>query len=476
MERKQTMKLALALALLAFGAEKCVLAQQPGTQQKEVSPAFSYSTCTKESGCSEVTSSLVIDSNWRWTDVDGQNCYTGNEWNQTYCSGNDEASAQACAAQCAVEGADSQYDNTYGVKTDGNKLNLTYVTTHDDDYSTGTNSGSRMYLMDGDDKYKMFNLKNREFSVDVDYSNLGCGLNGAIYFVEMDADGGESKYSGNSAGAKYGTGYCDAQCPHDMKFINGEANLIDWAASGEGTGTGKYGTCCNEMDIFESNKMANSYTPHVCTVQGQYRCGESGTDCGDIDPNNPNSRYEGVCDKDGCDFAPYRLGDETFFGPGKDFTIDTSRPFTLVTKFITSDGTDDGDLTEIKRYFIQDGQKHQNPTITVGGKSFNSITDDFCDTEKTAFGDVNAFSQNGGLKEMGNALDRGMVLVMSLWDDGYANMLWLDSTYPQNGTAAGDLRGPCPTDSGDPDTMRQEVPNSNVAFSNVKVGEIGTTN
>ena len=60
MERKQTMKLALALALLAFGEEKCVLAQQPGTQQKEVSPAFSYSTCTKESGCSEVTSSLVI--------------------------------------------------------------------------------------------------------------------------------------------------------------------------------------------------------------------------------------------------------------------------------------------------------------------------------------------------------------------------------------------------------------------------------
>ena len=74
---------------------------------------LSYATC------------LFPDSNWRWTDVDGQNCYTGNEWNQTYCSGNDEASAQACAAQCAVEGADSQYDNTYGVKTDGNKLNLT---------------------------------------------------------------------------------------------------------------------------------------------------------------------------------------------------------------------------------------------------------------------------------------------------------------------------------------------------------------
>ena len=38
----------------------------------------------------------------------------------------------------------------------------------------------------------------------------------------MEADGGMSKYSGNKAGAKYGTGYCDAQCPHDIKFINGE--------------------------------------------------------------------------------------------------------------------------------------------------------------------------------------------------------------------------------------------------------------
>ncbi len=33
-------------------------------------------------------------------------------------------------------------------------------------------------------------------------SNLGCGLNGALYFVEMEADGGKSKYPGNKAGDK----------------------------------------------------------------------------------------------------------------------------------------------------------------------------------------------------------------------------------------------------------------------------------
>lgn len=77
-------------------------------------------------------------------------------------------------------------------------------------------------MSSGDEEYEMFHLKNREFTFDVDVSNLPCGLNGALYFVEMDEDGGLSEYDGNKAGAKYGTGYCDAQCPQDIKFINGE--------------------------------------------------------------------------------------------------------------------------------------------------------------------------------------------------------------------------------------------------------------
>ena len=36
---------------------------------------------------------------------------------------------------------------------------------------------------------------------------------------------------------------------------------------------------------------------------------------------------------------------------------------------------------------------------------------------QTAFGDIDDFTRQGGLKAMGEALNRGMVLVMSLWDD-----------------------------------------------------------
>lgn len=59
--------------------------------------------------------------------------------------------------------------------------------------------------METDTKYQMFNLINKEFTFDVDVSNLPCGLNGALYFVEMASDGGIGK-GNNKAGAKYGTG------------------------------------------------------------------------------------------------------------------------------------------------------------------------------------------------------------------------------------------------------------------------------
>lgn len=80
--------------------------------------------------------------------------------------------------------------------------------------------------MDGASKYQMFTLMNNEFTFDVDLSKLDCGLNGALYFVAMDADGGTAKYSTNKAGAKYGTGYCDAQCARDLKFVGGKVRSI----------------------------------------------------------------------------------------------------------------------------------------------------------------------------------------------------------------------------------------------------------
>lgn len=39
--------------------------------------------------------------------------------------------------------------------------------------------------MESVDKYQMFELLGNEFTFDVDLSQLGCGLNGALYFVSV---------------------------------------------------------------------------------------------------------------------------------------------------------------------------------------------------------------------------------------------------------------------------------------------------
>ena len=98
-----------------------------------------------------------------------------------------------------------------------------------------------------------------------------------------------------------------------------------------------------------------------------------------------------------------------------------------------------------------------------------------CDKTKGIFGDTNDFKKKGGLKKMGEAMDKGMVLVMSLWDDHAANMLWLDSTYPKDKTTAGGPRGSCSTDSGVPSDVESQSPNSSVKYSNIKIGDIGST-
>ena len=55
------------------------------------------------------------------------------------------------------------------------------------------NVGARTYLLDADGQnYVMFNLLNREFTITVNDAELDCGLNGALYFVEMQRDGGLS--------------------------------------------------------------------------------------------------------------------------------------------------------------------------------------------------------------------------------------------------------------------------------------------
>ena len=168
------------------------------------------------------------------------------------------------------------------------------------------------------------------------------------------------------------------------------------------------------------------------------------------------------------DFNPYRMGNESVFGPDK--IVDTSKKMTVVTQSITHDGPDSGTLSEIKWFYVQDGKMIANSASNVDEVPGNSIISDPCTAQKKAFGKEDVFATSGGLAKMGDAMGNGMVLVLSLWNDEYSDDLWLDSSYPTNATESkpGVKRGTCPKNSASPSDVEKNAGDSTVTFSNIK--------
>jgi cellulose 1,4-beta-cellobiosidase len=407
-------------ALLALLASS----QLPGTA--ETHPPITWKQCTK-AGCSSQRGGIVLDSEWRpVVDAQGRNCLKDsyNNFDPAVCSGEVD-----CSQKCRLDGGDYVGN---GISTTGDSVKLKLV-------SPGGGIGSRVDRFDETaGTYVNFHPLNRELAFDIDTSKVGCAVNGALYFSEMDADGGMARFPNNKAGAKYGTGYCDAQCPKDGKFVGNFAN------AGR-----KYGSCCFEFDIWEGNVGATQIAPHPCLLDGPaYAC------AGDCHK----------CDTDGCGWNPYALGGKTFYGPK--MTVDTNTKFTVVTQFITDSGTDTGNLKEVRRLYVQGGKVIKNyqyyADMWVDGKQtkvlYDSVSDAYCDGPSPD----HAHKNNGGFAAWTKSFKRGAVLVMSLWTDGQMN--WLD---------AGD-KGLCPYGKGRDATIAENK-DGYVEFSNIRWGAIDST-
>lgn len=144
---------------------------------------------------------------------------------------------------------------------------------------------------------------------------------------------------------------------------------------------------------------------------------------------------------------------------------------TVVTQFLRGSSG----LSEIRRVYVQNGRVIANSQSTVAGNPGDSLTPDFCRTQKAAFGDQDIFNLRGGFTQTSDAVSKPMVLVMSLWNDHYSKMLWLDAVYPPGATGPGTERGSCAADSGDPDDTIAQQGDATVQFSNIKFGPIGST-
>lgn len=193
------------------------------------------------------------------------------------------------------------------------------------------------------------------------------------------------------------------------------------------------------MDVWEANSRANQIAPHTCSTDGLFLC--EGAECG----------AKGLCDKNGCGDNPYRhRGDKNYYGLG--LKVDTSKPFTVVTQFPAKNGI----LQQIVRKYVQNGVVIEN-----AAKNVTTMDQAYCDAQ----GGAEMFSSLGGMAGMGGALERGMVLAMSIWWDEGGHMTWLDS-----GEA-----GPCNATEGDPKIIQQIEKDPTVTFSKIKWGEIGST-
>jgi len=248
---------------------------------QETRPQLVTKKCTSSGGCVAQNTSVVLD--------------TDSRKKRTSSGGTDYAAM--------------------GVTTSGDALTLQH-------YVNGFSASPRVYLLDeGTGKYVLMELlNNQELTVDVDFSNVPCGENGAFYLSEMTADGSKNPGQFNSGGAALGNGYCDAQCQ---------------------------GYCCGEMDILEANSRANAFTPHPCGAND--------------------------CDKSGCGFNPYAAGHQGYYGPGGS-GVDTNKPFTVVTQFATDSGAAGGTLTSVTRKYVQNGKVVASATGAAGGDSVTSCS------------------------------------------------------------------------------------------------------
>ena len=152
------------LKLSSLGLVGWLLAGQALADEEH--PLLPTWKCTSSGGCVKQNTSIVLDQDSK------------------YATG--KAGSRSAADYTAM-----------GVTTSGNALTLQH-------YVNGNAASPRVYLLGDDGKYVLMQLLNQELSVDVDYSQVPCGENGAFYLSEMAADGK------NNAAA--GTGYCDAQC------------------------------------------------------------------------------------------------------------------------------------------------------------------------------------------------------------------------------------------------------------------------
>jgi len=197
------------------------------------------------------------------------------------------------------------------------------------------------------DNIEEFKLLGNIISYTVDLSKVGCACNLAFYLISMparDMQGNPSAGTNRQGQPPY---YCDA-------------NMVG-------------GQWCPEIDIMEANNHAFQATLHRC------------------DP--AVNRHYSFCDRGGCEQTTRTK--ENAYGPGSQYTIDTTRPFDVDTEFMKNDGVLSGMRTTLRQNGRQEVMEHRN-------------------------------CNKAYLAKLSDAMAAGMSLRITYWGGEAQTMAWMD--------------------------------------------------
>jgi len=215
-------------------------------------------------------------------------------------------------------------------------------------------------------EFKVLRLLGRTFSFIVDLSQAGCACNVAVYLIQAPA----RDPSGN---------FSVGECPWSPYYCDANRVCGQW---------------CPELDIMEANDHVFSSTLHKC------------------DAPDANGHYYN-CERGGCGHNTRSLGGSAY-GPGSGFTIDTTRPFEVVTEFHGSATSFTGLKTKLRQMH---GEEERLLVL-----------------ENAACG--------GAAGALAAAMAEGMVLRITYWGSDAQTMAWLDSPPCGFEACGGERTGP----------------------------------
>lgn len=332
-------------------------------------------------------------------------------------------------------------DKNSGQKKMGSRVYITNIcanaykegTCTSDYHQAGQDPNCGFYQIASNNAFTQFQLLNKRLEFDVDLSMAGCCCDLSLYFVGMPGVYKDSKGNLMLYDGPVGDFYCDANAWSSICGTDPNSGTFPSPPPGGITGGAADYVVCPEMDIIEANKSGIHITPHACNINdnggyfnqgsaGMYMKGdeftvdEIGTSglpkkitVNNKDYANCDKSYgDKLCDTDGRAIGNAGTGVKTIipgstYGRGKN--LDTTKPFHFAIQFKQS--TSNGyDTVELNVILSQNGnQIYSNRSIYENGN--------------------NKWGQ-----KMLATLKRGMVMVISYWQDKANTTAWLDGGNP----------------------------------------------